>query len=125
MNNSPTQECDVPVNGSSWLLTGVTAAATLCLNLLYGFVVPSFRAMFNDFGAQLPRFSQVIIVIPPIAWIAIGVSLSAAILLKNLLFHERFCFLVDVVSLIGCGISLLVVIVVLFVPLSGIVQSIK
>ncbi len=119
------EEDDVPENGTSWLFTVVTAAVALCLNLLYGQVVPAFDAMFKDLGAHLPKFSQALVSTPPVAWIVIGISLSAAILLKNLLVHARVCFLIDVVSLIGCGISLVIIVIALFLPLSSTVQNIK
>lgn len=125
MSNLRSQERDVLANRPNWLLTGLTATATLGLNLLYGNVVPSFHAMFNDLGQQLPKITKAIVLTPPVAWIAIGASLSAAILLKNLLFRERVCVLIDVVAAIGCGVSLILIVIALFLPLSAIIQSIK
>jgi hypothetical protein len=119
MSNLPSQEREIPANRSSWLRTGLIGTATLGLNLFYSYVMPSFHAMFNDLGQQMPKITKAIVLTPPVTWMAIGVSLSAAILLKNLLFRERVCFLIDVAAAVGCCISLIVIVMALFLPLSG------
>jgi hypothetical protein len=125
MNQSPSQDTDARKDGRNWLLTGVTGAATLSLGLLYGHNVPGFRAMFDDLGQQLPILTRAIVSVPTAAWIAVGASLSAVIVLKNLLLPARVCLLIDVVVLVGCGISVPLMIYALFLPLIVHVKSIK
>ena len=125
MNHSTYREGDVKGTGPAWLLSVCAGAVTLGLGLLCALVVPSFRVMFDDLGEKLPAATQALVSIPSVAWIAIGALLSAALLVKNLHLPKSASLLIDVVSLVGSGIFLVVLVMALFLPLTGIIKSIK
>ena len=121
MNSLPDNDFSRPPEGQDWLRTANTSAAVLALCVISAFVVPSFAAMLHDIGDdfQLPALTHAVISMSSAAWIALGTSACAVLVIKNFLIRRSVCAFLDVATLVGCVISVFVIIVALFLPLSG------
>lgn len=125
MSDLDSTKTDAPSPTRNWWLTGTTGALCLLLGILYAFVTPSFKSMFDDLGKELPLFSRLAVSIPAIGYVSAGILSSALVFLKSRWVHARACLLLDMAVATGCFISFWIMVVVLFLPLIGDLQNIK
>lgn len=82
--------------------------------------VPKFREMFEEMGVvvgDLPTLSRIVVVPPPLVWMAVGFAVAGLLVAKSLVMSPRDSSLIDwasaaVLLLAGAG-----AVIGLFLPL--------